>query len=120
MNTPTQHPWLRFVALTILVWFGPSIVVLQAFHSWAEFRAIAWVLPVLPGVVAWHMGAALFGRHLTADSLGFGVLVTIGFVVGTFAIAYRCQQRSSEWLPLVAAFILSCLLWWEASALMAA
>src|SRR5690349_13186201 len=119
MKTSTHRQWLRLVTLTILVWFGPSVFVIQRVHSWAEFRAIACVLPVFPGVVAWHMGAALFGRHLTADSLDFGVLVTIGFVGGTFALAYRCQQRSSEWLPLVAAFILSCLLWWAASALMA-
>lgn len=114
MNTPGNHAWLRLVVLTILAWFGPSVLVLQRVHSWTEFSALVWVLPVFPGVVAWHMGGALFGR-LHEDSLVLGALFTVGFVVGTFVLAHRCQHRSSEWLPLLAAFIVACLLWWEAS-----
>jgi hypothetical protein len=113
MKTSTDCAWLRLVTLTILVWFGPSVLVIQQVHSWTEVRSLAWLLPVFPGVVAWHMGGG-------ADSWVVGALITIGLVVGTFALAYRCQHRSSEWLPLVPAFLVSCLLWWEASALMAA
>jgi hypothetical protein len=113
MNGSTYRAWLRLVTLTFLVWFGPSVLVLQQVHSWAEFDSLAWLLPVFPGVVAWHIGGG-------ADSWVFGALITVGFVVGTFALVYRSQHSSSEWLPLVAAFFVSCLLWWRASALLAA
>jgi hypothetical protein len=120
VKTPATRARLRLAALAILVWFSPSVLVLQQVHSWAEFKSLAWVVPIFPGVVAWHIGGALFGRLPGAASLVFGGFTTVGFVAGTFALAYRSQQRSSEWLPLIAAFIVSCLLWWGASALVAA
>ena len=120
MNTLALPSWLRLVGLTLLVWFGPSVLVLQHVRTWADVLVLRQVLPIFPGLMVCNFAGRLFGRLPDAVSLFSATLVTLALVGGTLAILYRCHLRSSEWLPLLAAFVLSGLLWWAASTMLAA
>lgn len=112
--------WLRLVGLTVLVWFGPSVLVLQQTRSWAELATLAPMLPVFPGLMVCNVVGSLCGRLPDAGSLILATLVMIMLVLGTVLLAFRSYSRSSEWLPLVGAFFVSSVLWWMASAMLAA
>jgi hypothetical protein len=119
-NTVAWTDYLRIACLTFIVWFGPSVLVLQRVRSWQELRDLGWMLPVFPGLMTCHFAGSVFGRLADAGSVLAGTLTMLALLGGTLALAYRCYNRSSEWLPLLGAFFLSSLLWWMASAMLAA
>jgi hypothetical protein len=104
MNAADRIRLFRMAALSMLIWFGPSILVLQTGEGCGKLG---------------QFSGALFGGQLQRAAT-VAALLAIVLVALTIIMAYRCDKRSNKWIPLGAAFFFSCLLWAYCSALFAA
>ena len=111
---------LRILLLSLLAWFGPSVIVLQSSDSRADLLFRARLLPIVPGQVICHFAASKLGFPPDWPPFALGAFLTLVLVGATTGLAWRCHSRSSEWLPLLTAFIVSFVLWSLWSAMLAA